>query len=100
MARPERQRVAAVVGPLARSAEARRLQYRRLYRRGRAGSARGIDLQISVSERRKPGGTRAAAAPGIFLRLGLLAGSGQTSPFVRWTVAQSFSKGRGAAQRH
>ena len=50
LARPARQRLAAVVGALARSAQARRLQHRRLSRRQRRGGARRIDLQVPVSE--------------------------------------------------
>ena len=88
LARPARQRAAAMVGALARSAAARRLQHRRLSRRRRRGSARGIDLQIPLSERRKPGGPRAAAAAGIFLRLRLAAGSDQAASRLRRTVAQ------------
>ena len=100
LARPARQRAAAVVGALARSAAARCLQHRRLSRRGRRGSARGIDLQIPLSERRERGGPRIAAAPGIFLRLRLAAGPGQAAPRRRRAVAQPRPKGRGAAQRH
>ena len=100
LARPARQRAAAVVGALARSAAARRLQHRRLSRRGRRGSARGIDLQIPLSERREPGRARTAAAAGIFLRLGLAAGPDQAAPRLRRTVAQPRLQGRGAAQRH
>ncbi len=100
LARPARQRAAAVVGALARSAEARRLQHRRLSRRQRRGSARRIDLQVPLSERREPGRARAAAAPGIFLRLGLAAGSGQASSGGGWANTQPRAKGRGAAQRH
>ena len=88
LARPARQRAAAVVGALARSAAARRLQHRRLPRRRRRGGARGIDLQIPLSERREPGGPRAAAAAGIFLRLGLAAGPDQAAPRLRRAVAQ------------
>ena len=80
LARPARQRAAAVVGALAGSAAARRLQHRRLPRRGRRGGARGIDLQIPLSERREPCGPRAPAAAGIFLRLGLAAGPDQAPP--------------------
>ena len=47
-----------------------------------------------------PAGRRAAAAPGIFLRLGLAAGSGQPSSRLRWAVTQPRVKGRGAAQRY
>ena len=50
LARPARQRAAAVVGALARSAQSRRLQHRRLSRRQRRGGARRIDLQVPVSE--------------------------------------------------
>ena len=100
LARPARQRAAAVVGALARSAQARRLQHRRLSRRQRRGSPRRIDLQIPLSERREPGGPRAAAAPGIFLRLGLAAGSGQPPSGLRRTIARAGVEGRGAAQRH
>ena len=100
LARPARQRAAAVVGALARPAQARCLQHRRLSRRHRRGSARGIDLQIPLSQRRKPGGARVAAAPGIFLRLGLVAGSDQAPPRLRRAVAQPGRQGRGAAQRH
>ena len=64
------------------------------------GSARRIDLQIPLSERRERGGPRIAAAPGIFLRLRLAAGSGQAAPRRRRAVAQPRAKGRGAAQRH
>ena len=71
--------LAAVVGAVARSAQARRLQHRRLSRRHRRGSARRIDLQIPLSERREPGGPRTAAASGIFLCLGLVAGSGASA---------------------
>ena len=89
LARPARQRVAAVVGALARSAQARRVQYRRLSRRQRRGSPRGVDLQVPLSERRKPGRTRVAAAPGIFLRLGLAAGPGPAPPRFRRAVARA-----------
>ena len=89
LARPARQRAAAVVGALARPAQARCLQHRRLSRRHRRGSARRIDLQIPLPERRKPGGARIAAAPGIFLRLGLAAGSDQAPSRLRRTVAQA-----------
>src|SRR6202035_2570081 len=68
LARPARQRAAAVVGALTRSPETRRLQHRRLSRRQRRRGARRLDLQIPLSERREPGRTRAAAAAGIFLR--------------------------------
>ncbi len=44
----------------------------------RRAGARRSDLQIPLSERRERGGPRAAAAPGIFLRLGLVAGSGRS----------------------
>ena len=100
LARPARQRAAAVVGALARPAQARRLQHRRLSRRQRRGGARRIDLQVPLSQRREPGGPRAAAAPGIFLRLGLAAGSGQAPSRLRRPVARSGVEGRGAAQRH
>ena len=66
----------------------------------RRGGARGIDLQIPLSERREPGGPRTAAAAGIFLRLGLAAGPGQAPPHFRRAVAQPRVEGRGAAQRH
>ena len=66
----------------------------------RRGSARGIDLQIPLSERRERRGPRIAAAPGIFLRLGLAAGPGQAASRLRRAVAQPRAKGRGAAQRH
>ena len=69
--------------------QARRLQHRRLSRRRRRGSARRIDLQVPLSERREPGGPRAAAAPGIFLRLGLAAGSGQAPSRLRRPVARA-----------
>ena len=46
------------------------------------------------------GGPRIAAAPGIFLRLGLAAGSGQAPSLRRRAVAQPRPEGRGAAQRH
>ena len=46
------------------------------------------------------GGPRIAAAPGIFLRLGLAAGSGQAPSRLRRPVAQPRAEGRGAAQRH
>ena len=89
-----------MVGALARPAETRRLQHGRLSRRGGRGSARGIDLQIPLPQRRKPRRARTAAAAGIFLRLGLAAGSGAASSRLRRTVAQPRDKGRGAAQRH
>ena len=89
LARPARQRAAAVVGALARSAEARRLQHRRLSRRQRRAGARRIDLQVPLSERRERGGPRTAAAPGIFLRLGLAAGSGQAPSRLRRAVARA-----------
>ena len=88
LAWPARQRAAAVVGAFARPAPARCLQHRRLYRRRRRGSARGIDLQIPLSERREPGRPRVAAAPGIFLRLRLAAGSGQAPSGVRRPAPQ------------
>ena len=50
LARPARQRAAAVVGALARSAQARRVQLGRLPRRQRRGSARGSDLQVPLPE--------------------------------------------------
>jgi starch phosphorylase len=50
LARPPRQCAAAVVGALARPAQARRVQHRRLSRRQRRGGARGIDLQVPLSE--------------------------------------------------
>ena len=53
LARPARQRAAAVVGARARSAAARRVQHRRLSRRQRRAGARRIDLQIPLSERRE-----------------------------------------------
>jgi len=92
LARPARQRAAAVVGALARSAPARRLQQRRLSRRRRPGGARGIDLQIPLSERREPGRARAAAAAGIFLRFGLAAGSDQAPSVVGRAVRGLASK--------
>ena len=73
---------------------------RRLSRRRRRGSARGIDLQISLSERREPGRARAAAAAGIFLRFGFAARLDQAAPQFRRSVAQPPLQGRGATQRH
>ncbi len=57
VARPARQRAAAVVGAFARPAQARRVQHRRLSRRQRRGGARGIDLQVPLSRttRARPG---------------------------------------------
>ena len=46
------------------------------------------------------GGPRIAAAPGIFLRLRLVAGSGQAAPRLRRAIAQPGLEGRGATQRH
>ena len=100
LARPARQRAAAVVGARARSAQARCLQHRRLSRRQRRAGARRVDLQIPLSERRERGGTRTAAAPGIFLRLGVAAGSDQAPSRLRRPTARAGAKGRGAAQRH
>ena len=59
-----------------------------------------VDLQVPLSERREPGRPRVAAAPGIFLRLGLAAGSGPAASRLRRAVARAGVQGRGAAQRH
>ena len=54
----------------------------------RRGGARRIDLQIPLSERRERRGPRAAAAPGIFLRFRLAAGSDQAASRRRRAAAQ------------
>src|ERR1700732_4669584 len=65
----------------------------------RLWAARSPDLQIPLSERREPGGARAAVAPGIFLCRGLVAGSGQPPPGSGWANTRPGGEGRGAAHR-
>ena len=100
LARPPRQHAATVVGARRRSAEARRLQRRRLHRRPFGHRARRGDLQGALSERRDPGRPGAAAAAGIFLRLGLAARPRPPPRQAVWRHPHPARPRRGSAQRH
>jgi glucan phosphorylase len=80
LARCARQHAAAVVGTRRRPAVARRFQSRRPRRRARRARAARGDLARALPERRNPRGRGLAAAPGIFLRLGVAAGSAAPAP--------------------
>ena len=83
-----------------RSAEARRVQRRRLHRRAFGHRARRGDLEGALSERRDAGRPGTAAAAGIFLRLRLAA---RSRPPPRQTVRRhphAARPRRGSAQRH
>ena len=100
LARPSRQHAATVVGARRRSAEARRLQRRRLHRRPFGHRARRGDLQGALSERRDPGRPGAAAAAGIFLRFGLAARPRPSPRQTVWRHPHPARARRGSAQRH
>ena len=90
----------AVVGALARPAQARRVRYRRLSRRQRPGKpARSRSASSSLrTTRARPDGSCGCA--GIFLRLGLAAGPGPAPPRFRRPATRACVQGRGPAQRH
>ena len=74
MARAPRQHAAALVGALDHAGAARRIQRRRSRRRDGAPRPGRGHFARALSERRHAGGTGAAAAPGVFLHLGVAAG--------------------------
>ncbi len=89
LARRARQYAAAVVGARGRPAVARRFQSRRSRRRaGRARAARG-DFARALSERRNGGGRGLAPAPGILLRVGVVAGPRAAAQGAAWRIAHA-----------
>ena len=98
--RPVDQPAAAVEGGSHRVVRLRRVQRRRLLRRGRREGRVGDDLQGALSERRARGRQAAAAAAAVLLRLLLAAGHDPPPPAARQAARRSRRVVGGSAQRH